>query len=228
MTVRRSWSQLDADAFIAGLLSSRRLVATRRRSTGATLRHRDQGATGPARSSADCHLPPPVRPVVRPRVSGGEMRDPSIRARCTSDGSWRRHCSSSRQSCVDRTASSLHHSPPSEVWKISGATKVDSESRDPHQLWRSVDALLHRGRYQCISAVAFKVVFQQTQPIGCSPCWTLPHDWSTPGGGTTMWCRSSRSCIGWRWDSSLSTSWQFSSTALSMAWRQGWKKSWFF
>jgi len=45
-----------------------------------------------------------------------------------------------------------------------------------------------------ITAAPHLLVFQQTQPIGCSPCWTPPHDFSTPGGGTTMWCSSSASC----------------------------------
>ena len=67
-----------------------------------------------------------------------------------------------------------------------------------------------------ITAAPHSLVFQQTQPIGCSPCWTPPHDWSTPGGGTTMWRRSSGSYIGWRWDSGSSTSWQFLSTAVSV------------
>ena len=59
---------------------------------------------------------------------------------------------------------------------------------------------------------------QYNNLIGCSLCWTPPHDWSTPGGGTTMWCHFSGSCIGWRWDSGSSTSWQFLSTTVSMAW----------
>ena len=39
-----------------------------------------------------------------------------------------------------------------------------------------------------------------------------------PGEGMTMWHCSSGSCIGSRWDSGLSTSWQFLSTAVSIAW----------
>jgi len=48
----------------------------------------------------------------------------------------------------------LRHQKRENFWRI----KVDAESQDPHQLWRSVDALLGRSRVppcDAISAVAF-------------------------------------------------------------------------
>ena len=101
----------------------RRLVPTRRRWTGATLRNRDHGATGPARCSAACHLPR------RPSDPDHERRAAYRPVRRTDPGGATR--SSSLQSCVDRTASCILRCQKREnFWH----DRVDADSQNPRQL----------------------------------------------------------------------------------------------
>ena len=74
-----------------------------------------------------------------------------------SSGSRRLHCSSSRQNCVDHT--SLDH-VRRQKRKIFWRDKVEAETRDPHQLWRSVNALLGRGRVPLCDATSAVSVHQ--------------------------------------------------------------------